>query len=413
MNQPQIENRMIEKFLTTVFPYSEKKLAKELLAILPEAYPETTFTYLAEHREIRSHDDSAVLFLGNLFNRVKHMSRKGRAQELIAFVTTVLESKDPERFIERLMPRARTSFEIWLRKQYAGRLDNKDRIEDLVNYPVSAFLVLELVIDGATTVRSVSTKDLAENELTKEQALKIANANLHRNSDSNGWQEINPGIWRSMFEDDYDFARVFVGSELGPPIDPVIIYAPSQSAVGAAAPDDLDALATMIELAGVEAQEHRPLSEYLWRYADGNIERWDPRKDEPGYSIANRQSIRETIKQYEEQADLLNRQLESREEDSFVAQYIATQNANGEISSYCTYTLCLPSYLPQTDLIMLFDPEVGKEGELLGQVSWHEFSDAVGSALKVVEGFVPPRYRLLGDISAAARNDLMADVRPR
>jgi hypothetical protein len=403
---------MIQKLFDSVFPYSEKKLAKELLAILPEAYPNTKFTYLAEHREIRGHDGSAVLFLGNLLNRVKHMPRKERAEELIAFVTTVLESKDPERFIERLMPRARTSFEIWLRKQYAGRLMNMAGIEELVNYPVCDSLVLELVIDGATTVRSVSTKDLVENDVTIGQALRIANANLHRNSDSNGWQEINPGVWRSSFEDDYDFARIFVGSELGPPIDPAIIYAPSQSAVGAAAPDELEALTMMIELTGQAAQEHRPLSEYLWRYTDGRIERWNPGEQEPGYSIANLQLIRETIKQYEEQSDLLHKQLESRKEDSFVAQYIATQNADGKISSYCTYTMDLPSYLPQTDFVMLFDPASGKKGAVLGQVSWTEFSGALGLALRNVEGFIPPRFELLEDISSATRNDLIANLRP-
>ncbi|MDA0824227.1 MAG: hypothetical protein O3C28_17655 [Proteobacteria bacterium] len=387
-------------------------MAKELLAILPEAYPNTKFTYMAEHREIRGHDGSAVLFLGNLFNRVKYMPRKERTEELIAFVTTVLESKDPERFIERLMPRARTSFEIWLRKQYAGRLTDKEGIEELVNYPVCDSLVLELVIDGATTVRSVSTKDLVEHDVTAGQALKIANANLHRASDSNGWQEINPGVWRSSFEDDYDFARIFVGSELGPPIDPAIIYAPSQSAVGAAAPDDIDALTVMIELAGQAAQEHRPLSEYLWRYTDGRIGRWNPGEHEPGYSIANLQLIRETIKQYEEQSELIYRQLESRGEDSFVAQYIATQNADGQISSYCTYTMNLPSYLPRTDFVMLFDPESGKKGEVLGKVSWTEFSGALGLALKNVEGFIPPRFALLEDISSATRDDLIANLRP-
>ena len=403
---------MIQKFFDSVFPYSEKKLANELLAILPEAYPDTKFAYLPEHREIRGHDDSAVLFLGNLFNRVKHLPRKERAEELIAFVTTILESKDPERFIERLMPRARSSFEIWLRKQYAGRLKNKDGIEDLVNYPVNDSLVLELVIDGATTVRSVSTNDLMENDLAVAQALKIANANLHRNSDSNGWQEINPGVWRSTFEDDYDFARIFVGSDLCPPIDPAIIYAPSQSAVGAAAPDDPDALTMMIELTGQAAQAHRPLSEYLWCYTAGRIERWIPSEREPGYSIANLQLIRETIKQYEEQSELLYRQLESREEDSFVAQYVATQSADGKISSYCTYTINLPSYLPQTDVVMLFDPEAGRKGELLGQVSWDEFLSSLGLALRNVEGFIPPRYELLANIDSATRNNLLANLRP-
>jgi hypothetical protein len=168
----------------------------------------------------------------------------------------------------------------------------------------------------------------------------------------------------------------------------------------------------MIELTGQAAQAHRPLSEYLWCYTAGRIERWIPSEREPGYSIANLQLIRETIKQYEEQSELLYRQLESREEDSFVAQYVATQSADGKISSYCTYTINLPSYLPQTDVVMLFDPEAGRKGELLGQVSWDEFLSSLGLALRNVEGFIPPRYELLANIDSATRNNLLANLRP-
>ena len=219
------------------------------------------------------------------------------------------------------------------------------------------------------------------------------------------------GVWRSIYEDDYDFARLFIGTEYLPPTEEALLFAPSQSVLLATNRTDPETIERICALGSDLANEHRPLSQLLWRCRDGVITEWVPETNDPAYPLFELQQLQDRMSQYEDQKQLLEVTLSEQGEDSFVAAYCAYKNDAG-IQSYCTYTFDLPSYLPLCEEVFLCDPNQGKQGDIVGKLSWADFCDLMGDAMNPLVDYAPERFRILESLSAETRQALISRAQP-
>ena len=404
---------MLGRLFRMIFPYTVDHLARDILAQLAHWNDRgVDYQYVREHSEIRGEaadGNRQIIYLGNLYNRVKALSRDERREEIHAFLATGLREEDDDGDIVSLLrPRLRTPFEIGIRDLWLTRTqsdNNPERNPRIPGRTINDVLILELVADRANTVQAIHEDDLAELDLDFETALKTAFANLARKSDMGGWHEESPGNWRSVYEDDYDFARLFIAAEYAPPAPRTIVFAPSQSVVLATTATDADSLQRMCDAGADLAAEHRPLSQRLWSCENGVLTPYKPAPDDPAFEIVRTQEVREALSEAEDQKQLLQTMLSDRGEDSFVASLSAYGNDDG-IRTYCTYTLDLPSYLPVCDEVFICDPDAGREGEILGKLDWADFALAVADKFSPLDGFEPGRYRLTDALSDAQRQSL-------
>jgi len=402
-----------------LFGYSEKKLARDIGKIAKRLDSGLSSTYDPQSRSVDLHrvsdgeDAPYNIYLGNLYLKLKDMTRSQRSESIEAFLTEVLFPKEltADELIAALALRARTRFELELR----GNLMAIGGVPfETVAYETGD-LVLELVADGDESIMSVSPDKLSDASISAEDAYKTAAATLVRATNESQWTQISEHVWASAYEDDYDFSRlVAAGSSARFPFDGApVAFVPSHSVCLVTSNPSGPVLAEMIEIGNEAAESHRPFSQLLWaQRPDGQWAQWTTNPGEDGYAELVLQEVRERVAQYDDQQQYLESLLQDRGEDSFVASYQVYER-DGELQSVATYTLNLPSYLPKTDVVALVDPDAGKNDAVLGAVAWSQFEQALGAdTLKVMDGLSPPRFRLLGELTTEQLQRLQNALQP-
>ncbi len=402
-----------------MFGYSEKKLAKDIGKIAKRLDSGLSSTYDPQSRSVDLHrvsDGETApynIYLGNLYLKLKDMTRAQRSESIEAFLAEVLFPKEltADELIASLALRARTRFELDLRRNLMAI---GGAPFETVAYG-DGDLLLELVADGDESIMSVSPDKLSEASISADDAYKTAAATLVRATGESQWTQISEQIWASTYEDDYDFSRlVAAGLSARFPFDGApVVFAPSHSVCLATDTPKGPVLAEMIEIGNKAAESHRPFSQLLWTLLpDEHWARWTTTPGEDGHAEFVLQELRERVAQYDDQQQYLESLLQDRGEDSFVASYQVYER-NGELQSVATYTLNLPSYLPETDIVALVDPESGNKEPVLGAVTWAQFAEALGSdTLKVMDDLSPPRFQLLGKLTDEQLQRLQGALQP-
>ena len=402
-----------------MFAYSEKKLAKDIGRIARRLDSGLSSTYDPQSRSVDLHrvsDGEAApynIYLGNLYLKLKDMTRTQRSESIEAFLTEVLFPKEltADELIAALALRARTRFELELRRNLMAI--GGSPFETVVYG--DGDLLLELVADGDESIMSVSPDKLSEASISVDDAYKTAAATLIRATDENQWMQISEHVWASAYEDDYDFSRLVVaGSSARFPFDgTAVAFVPSHSVCLVTDKPNGAVLTEMIEVGNEAAESHRPFCQLLWTLSpDGQWVRWAASPGEDGHAELVLQEVRERAAQYDDQQQYLESLLQDRGEDSFVASYQVYER-DGELQSVATYTLNLPSYLPKTDVVALVDPDAGKDDAVLGTVGWGQFAEALGGdTLNAMDDLSPPRFQLLGELTKEQLQRLQACVQP-
>jgi len=365
-----------------IFKYTEKKLVKDIQDILTENAPGLKLDYDPTNSSVsilgeeRFDGSPMVINLANLFIKMRNLSSSERRARLEINLQEFLSDHDisADDFIASLALRVRTTQELAIRDLYM-QIQSGDPLKTLMLDANE--LHLELVSDQQESLKTVDQEALDKAGITKNEAFKIAQTTLFRSTDFQQWLEVDKGIWRSSYGDDYDFARIVSAADsLRLPFESdAIFYAPSHSVALVTNSQDPEVLRKMVEFGDSASQDHRPLSKNLW-YCDSKSVwcKWAP---ESNAEIAQLQSYKELIENYDEQKKLLERWLEKTGEDSFIASY-QVYEMDGRYRSICVYTLNVPSYLPKAEWVTVFDADAGEEGNIVGELDWKTFVEAVG-----------------------------------
>lgn len=381
------------------FRYTKNKLVKDIRQTVAKVKPELSVEYHSEHEMVniidpqKPQDSPARIYLANIFNKLKELKAAERSAILESMLVPVLSDVEPssDELIQSMTLRARTDNELYIRRCFLG-LDNGEPSAPIFFGEAEPYL--ELILDSEESIATVSQETLAKSEISVDEASSIAHAELARSTDNKQWEPIAKDIWISSYQDDYDFARlVAAGEDLRLPFkSPGILFAPSHSICLITSNDSDETVNQMVELGYQYSENHRPLSSKLW-YKQPN-EKWLSWHDSTDSSVAAMQLLREISSSYEEQKAYLEQLLEKRGEDSFVANY-QVFSKDGKLKSLCVYSLGLPSYLPKTEVVAIFNPDETSEQDSTKEVTWAEFAEIFGDDLKNFDNDVLPRFTLL------------------
>jgi len=400
-----------------MFKYTEKKLAKDIGRVAESIDPALRYTYSPENREVRitsSKSDSVgpyTVFLGNLILKISALPRKERHPAIAAFLQDLLAPKSlsPDELMNSLALRVRTDYEIKIRNRQL-EIRGGHAIPSVVSR--RGELSVEIVSDRAESVSIVKPEDLAKIGVTEGEAMGIASARLRRATGESQWRKVEASIWKSNYEDDYDFARVVAaeGDEKFPFEGQPIVFSPSHSICLVTDSASPDVLTRMVDLGNESASNHRPFCQLLWtRGGRGEWCVWQPDRASKAWDAARLQQVRETVTRYVESKELLERLLG---EETFVASYKAIRNEHG-LTSVCAYTFDVPSYLPVTESVAIVDPGRPEGETVVGRVTWREFEQCLGpTALERAEDIEPAWFRVMSALDDTAKDRLRQLAQP-
>jgi len=397
-----------------MFAYTLKKLANDIQKIALEIDPDSNPQYLEDDASVTlRHEqcdpgDRVVIYLGNIFQQAKNLSRADRRKNIRALLESTLSTAEqtPDAWMASLRLRARTPEEIVYRRQY--EMLNGASSFDPVTYGDDQ-IVLELVADSTNYIALVFDAQLDKVELSREQGFKMAAAALVRATDSAQWHG-ESGIWASCYSDDYDFARLLAAganSRLPFTGDQPVVFAPSHSVCMITNRDDAETISTMLNVGTKMAEGHRPLSHLLWTQ-DSNGS-WVPYINDNDIDVANLialQQVKEIGSNYSDQKAVLEKVLESENKDIFVAAYTAFMGDEGSVTSVCSYTLNVPCYLPRSDMVSVTDYDSQAH---VGTLTWAAFEAILGSdTLQFLPEHLPARYAVLEPLTPEQETALKA-----
>ena len=375
------------------------------------------YTYSPADREVQltsgkaGADSPYTVYLGNIFLKFSPIPKKERLAAIEAFLRELLTPKalSPDELMESLALRVRTDYEIKYRNRQV-KLRGSGVIPSIVSR--RGDLSVEIVSDHAESVTIVKPEELAKIGVTESEAIEMASAKVRRSTGDSQWRKVDDLIWMSTYEDDYDFARL-VAAEGGArfPFDgQPIVFAPSHSICLATNSTSGQVLSRLTDLGNEAAMSHRPFCQWLWtpgEWRDWKAWRPDDTSDASGAWLL--QGFRETAKRYQETREFLQRLLG---DDVFAGGYEAIRR-NERLTSYCAYTLDLPSYLPVTELVAIVDPAKQEREAVVGWVTWSEFEDCLGpSAIEAVEDMEPAWRRVMLPLDSGTKDRLRKVAHP-
>lgn len=398
-----------------MFKYTEKKFAKELGRVAESIDPSLKYEYLPDTREVKltptedGVDGPYTVFLGNIFLKVSGLPRNQRRPAIEAFLQEILKPKElsPDEIMESLALRVRTEFEIGFRNLHIELMGHEPPPSIAVR---RGNLLVEIVCDREESISLARKDDLEEIGVSAEEAFRMAAAKIRRGTDEDQWESVDESIWISRYQDDYDFARLVAAEDFGkfPFAGAPIVFAPSHSICLATGSTDRSVLMKMVDLGNELAETHRPFSQLLWTFSGSEWKEWKPPLDAEASEVAQLQTLREKVTQYEESKSYHERLLG---EEVFVATFQAVQDDDG-LTCYCVYTFDLPSYLPRTDFVAIVDRELPEDQSVVGRVDWNEFESIIGDKLEPIEKVSPAWYRLMQPLDTDQKDRIRKIARP-
>src|SRR3569833_2920850 len=183
-------------------------------------------------------------------------------------------------------------------------------------------LTLEVVIDTAQYTKSIQPQSLVDWGLTFDDALGIANENLKKRSTTGGFEELQPGLYRSTWRDTFDASRIHLSDFMSmlEVKGRYVAMVPNRDVLIVTGENDEDGLAAMAKIAAEVLNQPRPMSGLAFRLDSG----WVPFLPPDGHPAAK--ALKELHVQsmgqvYAEQKAVMDHINEKDNVDVFVASY--------------------------------------------------------------------------------------------
>jgi uncharacterized protein YtpQ (UPF0354 family) len=269
-------------------------------------------------------------------------------------------------------------------------VDNPTRKRDWRGTSIGSDIVAVIASDSVENIAFLTRGEIADLGLSDSQALDIAMGNLRSMTDER-WLEIGPGLYRSLWNDDYDSSRLLLVDMIGRlklKGNPVAL-APDRNLLLVTGAEDTDGLLRMAEIGKKTLDETtRPLSAQAITLVNGRWIDFVPQQPELQPLIDLHKEM--LFRDYDQQKGLLDKLHEARGEDIFVASQILLQHeATGELTSHAVWSKGVVTLLPQADMIDFV--RNGQDKPLT--VPWAAAEKTVGALMTKTE-FYPERYRV-------------------
>jgi uncharacterized protein YtpQ (UPF0354 family) len=375
-------------------PPSRDKFANLVLDGLRRAGEQREIVYDREQFCLRVEGDHGQT--ANLVNLYREFCSVPREQREMVIRTTVrswfLSGKDlPEAYEDAcydLLPTIRSRAFIEFTLLQLSNDGNR-----LPNWPyqiIGEHLALGLVYDLPQAMRSISQEDLDRWEVSFYEALEKARDNL-----AHLGEQVFVGIadrtYVSATGDNYDASRLIL-------LDAVrqltvqgdhVAMVPNRDTLIITGTDDEEGLGMMASLAEEAFRKPRPMTAIAFRLEGEEWTPWQPGRASPAYKPFQALRTQSLGQEYNDQKELLEKQLERQQEDVFIASFMGMrQSATSELISFCSWAEGLPTLLPRTDRIAFV-----REGSEPILVDWSKAEQVVGHLI-TPQDLYPERVRV-------------------
>lgn len=337
-----------------------------------------------------------TVFMENTFHETRDMSPDERMVRISRLVSGIgqEEELDWESAKERLVPLVRAC------TVFAGVVPDADK--QPLSRVVLPFLVETVVIDSEANMRYVTPSTVEEWGVDPETVFRHAQENAERFFDVDDAeiyeQKDDSTIWHVTRDDSYESSRLllpgwlasFRGKVNGNPVAIV----PERAKLFVAGDGDVLCLERLLDMAEREyAASRRSISPAMYTVDDtGAVIPLALPDKHPLRNPVALGHARLALAEYDIQQKVLQK---DREEDVFVASYVAVQREDGTITSYSTWTDGVPTWLPKTDDVALVGGN--PEDPTVLRVPW----EAMEGMLRELPDVYPPRFET-GDWPDAA-----------
>jgi uncharacterized protein YtpQ (UPF0354 family) len=252
--------------------------------------------------------------------------------------------------------------------------------------PLSEHLVVALVYDLPTTMGFVPDDKLDEWGVSLYEAMEVAQRNLE------SLEYAMMGLGESLFifenGDAYDATRLLLKDRIRQlPVkgDPVAMPV-TRECLLVTGSDDEAGLGMMADIAKEKLDDPRPVCTIPVRLVGGDWETWMPPPGHPHHEKYRAMALQHFGGDYSTQKELLERVHEKTGRDIFVATFSGMEK-DGVAFSYATWSKNVPTLLPKTDRLALYDADT----EAMYMAEWDKVHEVVGDLMTPTEHY-PPRW---------------------
>jgi hypothetical protein len=271
--------------------------------------------------------------------------------------------------------------------------------------PLTEHLVVCFVYDLPRSMRFIMADEVEKWGVTPYEALEIARQNL----DERECVVLGIGDKLYIFEsgDSYDGSRLLLTDKIrrlkvsGQPV----AIAVSRNTLLVTGSDDVEGLGIMARLTEQKMTEARPLCPIPVVLAGDEWETWFPPPGHPHLAKLRQFELQYLAGEYAEQKEELEKLNEQTGADVFVASFMGVEK-DGRQRSWSTWSKGVPTWLPRTDYVALYDPDT-KAPRL---VPWERVEETVGH-LMTEQDCYPPRW-LVTDFPSPDQIEQMAAEDP-
>ena len=289
--------------------------------------------------------------------------------------------------LRRIRPAVRSRTSLGLTALQLG-LDNGGLAagQNLPSQPIAGDLAWTIVWDTPAVMDPIDENQVERWGRSFPELLRIAKTNLGMQPFM-GWEVVDDRLFAPTGVDDYDGTRIFLPGALDflPFDEERVVFLPTRSSCAVVSVDDAEAIAAAAEMALTQIGTANPVSltPIVGFTDDWRVLELEP--GHPGYEAWCRLVAYDRAAGYEGQQTLLNAALG---DDVYVAKHVLVEDAEGSLSSYCTWSRGVETLLPITDRVALY--EEGTEPFL---VPWAAAVEVCGNLMEPT-GHYPERVRV-------------------
>lgn len=376
------------------------RFAELLTAAIRRAGEQRKIEYNAEQFQLQI-AEGGFINLSNVFRAWVETPEEGREKVISHTVRSWCSHRFelPEAFEDArpdLLPtvRARAYYEFaTLQAKASGSKEGPDVPQQIIGEHLSASIVYDL----PSAMRSLTARELQAWGVTFYEALEAATDNLREMT--KGVMSPAEGVYLSMTGDNYDPSRLLLPDmwrQLEFQGDPVAVI-PNRDVLLVTGSENDTGLEVLAALAEEGLKQARPISGRLLRLEGDTWEDWLPPPDHPQAIVFGNLARKTAWQDYSEQRTLLQPCLAAQHNDAFVAGYSAlSRKESSEIMTYSIWSRGQRTWLPESDIIVLFEPGPDQtSGRVVASGSLERVQEIAGPLLSRVEIY-PARWETSG-----------------
>jgi hypothetical protein len=373
------------------------RFAKKVLGAIRREYPDAE--YDPEQFSIQ-YSENAIFNLGNFYEQY---AAAGFLERRKVFRHWLEALSDTRQGIPDSIGEAAPNLLISVRDlsfvsmgQLTGRAHGIDDAPKIVTEPVAADVVACIAFDTERAIALVTQTTVDDWGKSVGELLELAAGNLSARS-SQDFSSPMEGLFLSPWQDNYDAARLLLTDRIRrlPIRGDVLAMVPDRDLLAIADSAQPEAVAAMVAIAAERLEnEGYTISAALLRMDGDSWVEATPDDEE----LSGQLQLIRTMKAANDaahQKETLEAIYEREERDVFVASVMAVESEEGPVGerlkTFCTWTKDVPTMVPTTTLVGLFDPDLGDDPEPI-LVPLDDLLALLGDGQMVPQGLYPERY---------------------